>query len=101
MPVHATKFLILRRDGPEHSIKGRLKNFKRGLGGRLKIFWRTGDRDFFLRAGIRNFRIPMPALLFWVIGIPKKCHFCKIDSLFCYTVRIAARVLIHRDLNYL
>ena len=47
MPVHATKFLILRRNGSPYEAKGRLKIFKRRGGGRLKIFWRTSDRDFF------------------------------------------------------
>ena len=72
MPVHATKFLILRRDGPEHSIKGRLKNFKRGLGGRSKIFWRTGDRDFFLRAENPEFSNPYARTFILGYWYPKK-----------------------------
>lgn len=51
MHVHATKFLDLRREGLDHAGKGRLKNFKRGVRGRLKFFWRTGNRVFFFRAG--------------------------------------------------
>jgi len=45
--VHATKFLILRREGQKHAGKGQLKISGRGVKGRSKFFWRTGDRDFF------------------------------------------------------
>ena len=47
MHVYATKFLVLRREGQGHPVKGRLKFSGRGVRGRLKFFWRTGDRVFF------------------------------------------------------
>jgi hypothetical protein len=47
MHVHATKFLVLRREDPFDDAEGQMKNFKRGVGGRLKFFWRTSDREFF------------------------------------------------------